>query len=135
MQAKRVAISSFTAVLALVSAGSLPATASALPSGKQPTGVITRAQWESALQGDVSPDLCAYSCGGSWGAYEHAETDAFERGHYSEITVACYDVNPPARAGEVQWECGGGGKYGGRWYSWYVDLGPYGSAIYQSYPH
>jgi hypothetical protein len=120
-------------------AAAVPASAAALPSGTKPTGTVTRAEWEAGLTGKgggVSPDLCAYECGGNWGAYSHAETDAFNHGDYSELRgVECYYLYPEAKKGEEQWNCGGEGAYGGKWYGWSLDLSPFGYSKDGYYPH
>jgi hypothetical protein len=141
MQRRRIATGTLVPAVALTALGAVPATAGALPSGKHPPKRITRAQWEGGLfntnGGGVKPDLCYYECGGSWGAYSHAVTDAFNHGGYSELAgVNCYDENPPAKRGQEQWLCGGSGKYGGKWWGWEVYLSPYGYSLSGShYPN
>ncbi len=137
MDKKKITTRSLAPVLLMGVAGSVPASAMALPRGTARTGVITRAEWEADLRakGGASPDLCRERCGESWGAYTHAGTDAFNHGDYSEIETACEDIDESAPRGQAQWYCEGRGHYFGTWYKWHVWLSPYGYSLDGYFPN
>ncbi|MGD0452501.1 MAG: hypothetical protein ABSB69_02790 [Solirubrobacteraceae bacterium] len=69
------------------------------------------------------PLLCERSCGGSWGAREHAEAFAKKHG-FSFISIAgCWEPHE----GNTQWECTGSGEWkDGDFNNWTVGMTAYG---------
>jgi hypothetical protein len=110
MEARKIATRSLVPALAIgVTAAAVPATAVA------------------------GTDLCAYECGGQWGAHSHANADALK--HYSKIeSTFCSDYDPGAGAGQKQWYCNGKGYAAGGWHFYSLYLSPYGYSINGHYP-
>jgi hypothetical protein len=68
------------------------------------------------------PALCEHSCGGSWGAYEHAKAFAEQHGFWQVYVGACWQTTEYGS----QWRCSGGGIWGGGSNTWTVWMDAYG---------
>ena len=67
------------------------------------------------------PMLCEKSCGGSWGAEEHAKNIAEKHG-WINVWVGGCELNSEYGA---QWKCSGGGYYAGNEdYAVWMDAAP-----------
>lgn len=84
----------------------------------------------------VKPYLCKFECGGSWGAWEHAEVDAKRNLAPSRNVVVTNCENKGTnQRGVTQWRCWGHGEseiIGGGWryHTWEIGLDPYGYETY-----
>ena len=62
--------------------------------------------------------LCEHSCGGSWGAYEHAKDYAEKKGWKYVYVDGCWRTSSYG----AQWECAGGGwHYGQESFTVWID--------------
>ncbi len=84
---------------------------------------------------EVKPNLCRFECGGSWGAFEHAEAYAKKHGDVRNVVVENCENLGTNKKGETQWRCWGHGEseiIGGGWRlnKWEVGMDPYGYETY-----
>jgi hypothetical protein len=70
----------------------------------------------------AKPLLCEHSCGGSWGAYEHAKAFAEQHGFWDVFVEKCWKSSEYG----AQWHCVGGGLWGGSNNNWGVWMDAYG---------
>ena len=75
-----------------------------------------------AASAAAQPSLCETSCGGSWGAREHARASAEQHG-FSSISITKCNKNSEFGA---QWYCRGTGNHGSEHY-WEVWMDAYGN--------
>jgi hypothetical protein len=53
----------------------------------------------------VTPQLCYLSCGGKWGAYEHAKVDFENRFHQKVTRIECHGPFVEKEPQTAQWIC------------------------------
>ncbi len=79
----------------------------------------------SASAHAARPALCEHSCGGSWGAFEHAKATAEANTGQSASVEWCHNLGTNQK-GVPQWKCQG---FTANW-KWEIELDPYGYTEY-----